>query len=86
MRTLASMAASARPTMNGVAVNFVYTPPEFRKNGYASSCVWALSKKLLRSDHSFCTLFTDLSNPTSNAIYKNIGYQQIDEFVMYKFL
>jgi predicted GNAT family acetyltransferase len=34
-----SMAAKARPTRHGIAVNYVYTPTPFRKKGYATSCV-----------------------------------------------
>jgi len=68
-----SMAAWAGPTPHGVRVNFVYTPPEFRRKGYASAAVWALTKKLLESGRKFVFLFTDLSNPTSNKIYQQMG-------------
>jgi predicted GNAT family acetyltransferase len=72
-----SIAAKARPISNGIMVNFVYTPPEFRRRGYASACVAALSQILLDSGWQFCALYTDLSNPTSNHIYQTIGYQPI---------
>ena len=29
---------------------------------------------ILDEGKEFCTLYTDLSNPTSNSIYRNIGY------------
>jgi predicted GNAT family acetyltransferase len=73
----ASIAAWARPTPNGVGINLVYTPPELRGNGYASNCVAALSQHLLDSGKRFCTLYTDLANPTSNKIYRNIGYKHV---------
>lgn len=72
-----SMAASARKTPRGIVVNLVYTPDELRGRGYATACVAALSRKLLRDGNEFCCLFTDLANPTSNAIYKKIGYELI---------
>ena len=72
-----SMAAWAGPTRNGVRINFVYTPPELRRRGYASAGVSALTKKLLDSGHRFVFLFTDLSNPTSNKIYQQMGYQPV---------
>lgn len=80
-----SMAAKARPTAHGITVNFVYTPPEHRRRGYATSCVARLSELLLRSGHEFCTLFTDLANPTSNDIYQRIGYTQVADFHQYEF-
>jgi uncharacterized protein len=74
------MAAKARPTRYGVTVNHVYTPPEYRGKGYASSCAASLSRYLLNSGWKFCTLFTDLSNPTSNSIYQKIGYYSVCDF------
>ncbi len=75
-----SMAARARPTRHGVTVSAVYTPPELRRRGYASACVAALSEALLAEGFDYCTLFTDLDNPTSNAIYQQIGYRPICDF------
>jgi predicted GNAT family acetyltransferase len=53
-----SMAATTRPTRHGVGVNLVYTPPQFRGTGYASSCVAALSQLQLDSGYQFCVLYT----------------------------
>jgi len=36
-----------------------------------------LSQRMLDSGMSFCVLYTDLGNPTSNAIYQRIGYNAI---------
>ncbi|GIP39410.1 hypothetical protein J31TS4_26900 [Paenibacillus sp. J31TS4] len=80
-----SMAKKARPTGNGVVVSVVYTPPAYRGRGYATSCVAALSRLLLDSGYRFCSLYTDLANPTSNAIYSRIGYRFIQESVQYRF-
>lgn len=83
---IVSMAAKARPTKTGVVVNLVYTPKELRNKGYASSCVAALSKLLLNMGYSYCSLFTDLSNPISNSIYMKIGYKPICDMDEYKFV
>jgi len=80
-----SMAAKSRPTSNGIVVNLVYTPPELRRRGYATSCVANLSQLLLDSGRKFCALFTDLSNPTSNHIYQKIGYTPVCDFNEYIF-
>jgi len=72
-----SMAAWAGRTGRGVRVNFVYTPPEYRRRGFASACVADLTQLLLTEGHAFCCLFTDLANPTSNSIYQRIGYRPV---------
>lgn len=80
-----SMAAKARPTAHGIAVKQVYTPPEFRNRGYATSCVARLSQTLLDSGREFCCLFADRTNPTSNAIYQKIGYRPVCDTKVYHF-
>jgi uncharacterized protein len=80
-----TMVASNRPTKNGITVNLVYTPPKFRGKGYASANVAKLSQHLLDSGYKYCTLFTDLANPTSNSIYQKMGYEPICDFDMILF-
>jgi len=80
-----SVAARSRQTPNGVSVNLVYTPPEYRGRGYATACVASLSQHLLDSGFSFCTLFANLANPTSNHIYKKIGYRPVCDFAEWRF-
>jgi uncharacterized protein len=80
-----SMAALTRPTPRGISVSFVYTPPKCRKRGYASAVVARLSQRCLESGKEFCTLYTDLSNPTSNSIYQRIGYNAIADVMDLQF-
>ena len=77
-----TMAGSARPTQHAIAVNAVYTPVEWRRRGYATACVAAVSRTLLARGFEYCVLYTDLSNPTSNGIYTSIGYRPVKDFVM----
>ncbi len=81
-----SMAMSTRPLRNSVTVSAVYTPPEYRRKGYATALVARLSEHLLSMGYAFINLFTDLDNPTSNSIYQKIGYHPVVDFRMYKFL
>lgn len=74
-----SMVASARKTINGVIINNVYTPPQYRNRGYATAMVYDLCKILL-NDYQYCGLYTDLSNPISNSIYQKIGFTPICDF------
>ena len=80
-----SMAAKTRPTENGITINFVYTPPELRRKGYATSCIAMLSRELLRTGYKFCMVYTDLSNPTSNSIYRKTGFEEVCDSVEYTF-
>ncbi len=63
-----AMAMKTRPTRRGISVTLVYTPPEFRRRGYAEACVGELSRMLLREGWGFCALFADAANPTSNRL------------------
>jgi predicted GNAT family acetyltransferase len=63
----------------------VYTPPELRGRGYATTLVAELSRWLLGRGNRFCFLYTDLANPTSNAIYARIGYRRVCDALEYRF-
>lgn len=71
---VALAAVSAAPA--GVArVGPVYTPPSSRRNGYGSSVTAAATAAALVLGAQHVVLYTDLANPTSNAIYQAIGYR-----------
>jgi predicted GNAT family acetyltransferase len=72
-----SMAMKTRPTRNGISVSMVYTPPELRAKGYATACTGELSRLLLDSGRSICTLFADASNAAANRVYERIGYRPV---------
>jgi len=72
-------------TRNGIRVGPVYTPKPLRGRGYASACTAAVSQYLLDGGRTFVFLFTDLSNPTSNKIYQQIGYEPVCDVDEYKF-
>ncbi|MEY2932235.1 MAG: hypothetical protein RL033_2984 [Pseudomonadota bacterium] len=80
-----STAGFGGKTPSGMRVSYVYTPPELRGRGYASALVAALSEQLLAAGNRCCFLFTDLANPTSNAIYQHIGYQPVGDAAHFMF-
>lgn len=80
-----SMAGFSGSTPNGIRINAVYTPLEYRRQGYATSCLAALSQILLDRGNKYCFLFTNLANPISNNIYQKIGYQPAYEVDSYLF-
>ena len=80
-----STVTKTRHSTHGIVVSLVYTPPAHRNHGYASAAVAALSQQLLDAGWEFCSLFTDLANPTSNSIYQRIGYRPVADFDEYIF-
>jgi predicted GNAT family acetyltransferase len=74
-----SLAGFGGSTPNGIRIGPVYTPRENRGHGYATSLVAHVSARQLERGRRFCFLYTDLANPTSNAIYERIGYERVCE-------
>ncbi len=78
------MCGTAGRTSSGIRIGAVYTPPEMRGHGYASNCVAAASQAQLDSGLRYVFL-TDLRNPTSNHIYREIGYEPVCDVDEYRF-
>jgi predicted GNAT family acetyltransferase len=66
-------------TPKGIRIGYVFTPPEARGRGYASACVAEVSERMLARGISFCVLYTDLTNPTSNRVYQRLGYSPLED-------
>lgn len=66
-------------TPNGARIGPVYTPPDHRGAGYGSALVAYASQQCLNAGRRFCFLYTDLANPTSNGIYRKVGYEMVCE-------
>ena len=84
-RQVVSLSGFGGPTPNGIRIGPVYTPPEHRGRGYATTLVADLSRHQLAGGRRFCFLHTDLANPTSNAIYVRIGYRRVCDSVVLAF-
>lgn len=70
-------------TVAGVArVVGVYTPPEHRRHGYGAAITTAVTRAAQAAGATEVVLFTDLANPTSNAIYQHLGYRPVEDRVM----
>lgn len=83
---IVAVTVANRPQIKGICLSGVYTLPEERKKGYARALVAEVSKELLRRGYELTNLFTDLSNPTSNKIYQEVGYQPICDYHQYEFV
>ena len=77
--------AVAHPPVGGVSrIGPVYTPPEHRGHGFASSVTAAASRDILDAGDIAC-LYTDLANPTSNRIYQALGYRRVLDRLIVRF-
>jgi predicted GNAT family acetyltransferase len=80
-----SLAGHAGETPNGARVGPVYTPPELRGRGYAAGATAAVSAAALDAGTRAVVLYTDLANPTSNALYERLGYAPVEDRVVLSF-
>jgi len=81
-----SMASTPRHTNNAIIVGTVFTPLEYRRNGYAADLVATLSQKLLDEGFEKCILFADLDNPTPQKIYNKVGFILLSLFLELEFV
>jgi uncharacterized protein len=72
-------------TPHGIRIGPVYTPPELRGRGYGSAVTAHVTKEQLEAGRDYCFLYTDLSNPTSNKVYVDIGYERVCNSAEYAF-
>jgi predicted GNAT family acetyltransferase len=80
-----SLAGVTRRSAGQVRVGPVYTPPERRGRGYGGAVTAAVSRAALDAGADEVLLFTDLANPTSNALYQRIGYEPVSDFLVLAF-
>lgn len=80
-----SMAGFPARTRHGVRIGYVYTPDEHRRRGYATALVAELSSQALDLGFNHCVLYTDLANPTSNRIYRSVGYRPLQDVMDVEF-
>ena len=68
-----------------VRIGPVYTPPVHRGRGYASNLTAHVTARIIERG-LVPTLFTDLTNPTSNGIYQALGYRKVADAFMLRFV
>lgn len=79
--------AMARPPAFGVArIGPVYTPPEHRGHGYAAALTAHAAQALRARGAAGVCLFADQANPTSNGVYRRIGFRPVAETVQVRVL
>ncbi|MGH3300747.1 MAG: GNAT family N-acetyltransferase [Streptosporangiaceae bacterium] len=77
-----AMASLTRIVAGVARVIGVYTPPARRRRGYAGAVTAAVSRAALAAGATGVVLYTDLANPTSNALYQRLGYRPVADRVL----
>jgi RimJ/RimL family protein N-acetyltransferase len=80
-----SIAGVSRAVDSMVRVGPVYTPPAQRGRGYAAGVTVAVSQAALEAGVTDVLLYTDLANPTSNALYQRLGYCPVEDRLILSF-
>jgi GNAT superfamily N-acetyltransferase len=80
-----SLAGVTKSVAGMVRVGPVYTPRELRGRGYAGAATAAVSQAVRDAGTAEVLLYTDLANPTSNALYQRLGYRPVEDRVILEF-
>jgi GNAT superfamily N-acetyltransferase len=80
-----SLAGVSREVAGATRVAPVYTPPERRGRGFGGAVTAEVSRAALAAGAREVVLFTDLANPTSNALYQRLGYRPVEDRVLVSF-
>ncbi|MER7947123.1 GNAT family N-acetyltransferase [Streptomyces sp. NPDC096079] len=80
-----SMAAVSRTIEGQARVHLVHTVPAERGRGYAAGATEAVSRAAREAGAAQVLLFTDLANPTSNALYQRLGYRPVTDHLSVTF-
>lgn len=83
--SVASFAGLSRPVAGMARIGPVYTPPEHRGHGYAAGVTVAAVRRARQVGAEEVVLFTDLTNPTSNALYQRLGFRSVGDRLVFRF-
>jgi uncharacterized protein len=79
------MLGHTEATARTARIGPVFTSRGVRGKGYATAAVSELTRRLLADGRAWCVLFADVDNPTSMAMYRRIGYEEVGAFREYGF-
>lgn len=71
-----ALACWARHMTTGTAIAPIYTSPESRGRGYGSAVTAALCRELFAEGRAFVCLHAERKNPTSNHVYRKLGFRE----------
>ena len=75
-----AMASAVGPTPTAIRIGLVYTPPQLRRRGYATSCVAELTRRQFEAGRRSVFLYAEADNKTSNHVYESLGFRFVFEW------
>jgi len=79
------VARATEPIGSISRIGAVFTPLAWRGRGYAAACVGALCEWLRQKEAANSVLYAQLSNASSNAMYRRLGFRAVSEVLAYRF-
>ena len=76
-----SLAGVTRAVGGQARIGPVYTPPGRRGRGFGGAVTATVSQAAKDAGVAEVLLYTDLANPTSNALYQRLGYRPVSDSV-----
>jgi GNAT superfamily N-acetyltransferase len=77
----AAMAGHSAVVGGMARIGPVFTPEPLRGNGYGSAATAAAVRSAQSSGANTVVLFTDADYPTSNAVYRRLGFEPVEDFL-----
>lgn len=78
-----SLAMIVRETPSLLVLGGVYTPPEFRNQGFSQICVQKICEHILTDHKKFPALHANVKNPVSHRVYQKLGFKTVGSFLNY---
>ena len=72
-----SFAGRTRLIAGMIRIAPVYTAPPMRRAGFGAAVTAEITRAALATGAEHVVLFTDLTNPTSNALYQRLGDREV---------
>jgi predicted GNAT family acetyltransferase len=80
-----SLAGRTRMIAGMVRIAPLYTPPEYRGQGYGAAATAAVSQAAVDAGAKDVVVFADLANPAVNNVHQRVGYQPLDDYLVISF-
>jgi predicted GNAT family acetyltransferase len=82
-----SMACVTGYSLNSARLGYVYTDKLYRGNQYSRYITANLVNSLLKNKkNKFVCCYADIDYPSSNIVYKSIGFKRKDQITVFNFV
>ena len=83
--TPVALAGYTRDTAGARRLGPVYTAAPHRRHGYGAAVTAAACRRALDGGTSQLLLYADIDNPTSNTLYRRLGFEPVEDRVTLRF-